>query len=64
MTIDGSKNGIIWPEFNTEKYEYVFINTSIPVIKQKPYNDEYEFWDNLPLLSGLNKSQKSGKVEL
>lgn len=65
ITIDGSKKGEKWPKFTTKKYEYVFINTSIPVIKQRPYNDEYEFWNNLPLLSGLNnKAQRSEKNEL
>jgi len=64
MTIDGTKKGEKWPKFNTKKYEYVLINTSIPLIKQKPYVDEYEFWNSLPLLSGLKESRASEKTEL
>ncbi|XP_022165688.1 esterase FE4-like [Myzus persicae] len=64
ITIDGTKKGEKWPKFNTKKYAFVLINTSIPLIKEKPYVDEYEFWNNLPLLSGLNKAQASDKTEL
>jgi len=64
ITIDGTKKGEKWPEFNTGKCEYVLINTSIPLIKEKPYVDEYEFWNSLPLLSGLNEARASDKTEL
>jgi len=64
MTIDGSKKGKRWPKFKKKKYEFVLINTSIPLIKEGPYVDEYEFWNSLPLLSGLNEPQRSEKMEL
>jgi len=63
ITIDGTKNGEKWPTFDTKKYEYVLINTSIPLIKERPNVDEYEFWKSLPLLSGLNEGQGSVKIE-
>ncbi|KAL5242170.1 hypothetical protein ACI65C_009580 [Semiaphis heraclei] len=59
ITIDGTKKGVKWPKFNTKKYEYVLINTSIPLIKERPNVDEYEFWNSLPLLSGLNEHRGS-----
>jgi len=61
VTIDGKVNGEKWPTFDTEKYEFVLINTSIPLIKERPYVDEYEFWNSLPLLSGLNENRGSVK---
>jgi len=61
MTIDGKVNGDKWPKFDTKKYEFVLINTSIPLIKEKPYVDEYEFWNSLPLLSGLKEDPGSVK---
>ncbi|XP_022165706.1 esterase FE4-like [Myzus persicae] len=61
ITTDGKVNGEKWPTFDTEKYEFVYINSSIPSIKKNPYVDEYEFWNSLPLLSGLNEEQ--GSVE-
>ncbi|CAI6344926.1 unnamed protein product [Macrosiphum euphorbiae] len=64
ITIDGTKKGKKWPKFNTKKYEFVLINTSIPLIKERPYVDEYEFWNSLPLLSGLNEARASYKTEL
>jgi len=64
ITIDGTKKGEKWPKFNTKKYEYVLINTSIPLIKERPNVDEYEFWNSLPLLSGLNEARASVKTEL
>jgi len=64
MTIDGLKKGKKWPKFKKKKYEFVLINTSIPLIKEGPYVDEYEFWNSLPLLSGLNEPQRSEKLEL
>lgn len=64
MSIDGTKNGEKWPKFKTNKYKYVWINTSIPEIKERPYVDEYEFWESLPLLSGLNEARCQNKTEL
>jgi len=64
ITIDGTKKGKKWPKFNTKKYEFVLINTSIPVIKERPYVDEYEFWNSLPLFSGVNEARASYKTEL
>ncbi|KAL4097018.1 hypothetical protein QTP88_021860 [Uroleucon formosanum] len=52
-TTDGTDNGEPFPKFNTQKYEYVLINSSKPIISEKPYVDEYTFWNSLPLLSGL-----------
>jgi len=57
VTIDGKANGKKWPTFDTEKYEYVLINTSIPEIKERPYVDEFQFWNSLPLFSGINEDR-------
>jgi len=54
LTIDGTNKGEKWPTFNTNKYEFVLINSSRPIICERPYVEEYEFWNDLPLLSGLN----------
>ncbi|KAL4097011.1 hypothetical protein QTP88_021854 [Uroleucon formosanum] len=54
VTIDGNANGEKWPTFDTEKYKYVYINTSTPSIQEGPFVDEYMFWNSLPLLSGVN----------
>ncbi|XP_060877024.1 esterase FE4-like isoform X2 [Metopolophium dirhodum] len=53
-TIDGTDKGEPFPKFNTQKYEFVLINSSNPITSEKPYVDEYTFWNSLPLLSGLD----------
>lgn len=55
LTIDGQNSGTKWPLFNINDMEYVLINSSNPIISKKPYLDEFEFWDCLPLLSKFTK---------
>ncbi|VVC43776.1 Carboxylesterase type B, conserved site,Carboxylesterase, type B,Carboxylesterase type B [Cinara cedri] len=53
-TINGTKEGQKWPTFDTTSYKYILINSSNPVISERPYVDEYEFWRDLPLFSGIS----------
>ncbi|KAL5242172.1 hypothetical protein ACI65C_009582 [Semiaphis heraclei] len=53
LTIDGTDKEKPYPKFTTEKYEFVLINSCKPITSERPYVDEYLFWNSLPLLSGL-----------
>jgi len=59
ITIDGEVNGKKWPTFDTDKYEFVYINSSTPSIKENPYVNEYGFFNSSPLFSGLNEDEES-----
>lgn len=48
-TIDGSENGLVWPEFTKSNQLMMYLNSSQPSIKQNPLKDNYKFWNSLPI---------------
>lgn len=42
-----------WPLFDSKYTNYLLINSSTPVTSQKPFADEYQFWNSLPVLSNV-----------
>lgn len=64
VTVDGTDNGNEWPLMDSKSMKYLLISSSKPVISKKPFMKEYEFWNNLPLLSAFKKSGEVLKTEL
>lgn len=64
VTIDGTDNGKEWPLMDSKSTKYLLISSSKPVISNKPFMKEYEFWNGLPLLSAFKKSVPVLKTEL
>ncbi|XP_050531739.1 juvenile hormone esterase-like isoform X2 [Daktulosphaira vitifoliae] len=73
-TINGLINGQLWPAYTSvENFQLLYINSSKPQIKKNSFNEKYQFWNNLPILSRLHKfiarkntdfNKGSNKVEL
>lgn len=53
LTVDGEHGGEEWPLFDKENAKYLSIGSSSPVVAEKPFAEEYEFWNSLPLISGV-----------
>lgn len=43
--------------------KYLLIKSATPILSEKPFVDEYNFWSGLPLTSNI-KSRKHSKTEL
>lgn len=55
-TVDGTDNGQAWPVFTSiEESTLLHIDSVQPKLAKNPFMEEYKFWSELPLLSGLNK---------
>ncbi|VVC41623.1 Hypothetical protein CINCED_3A016801 [Cinara cedri] len=56
-TVDGTENGFPWPAFNSDaqKREILHIDSERPSIMENPFEEKYKFWNDLPMLSNLNK---------
>lgn len=63
LTIDGTSTGNLWPRYNEKDMKYLLIKSVTPVLSEKPFMDEYNFWSGLPLTSSI-KSRKHSKTEL
>lgn len=51
------KNGAAeWPLFDDKNMKYLLINSSTPVVSNKPFANEYAFWNSLPVLSSVSNS--------
>jgi len=56
LTVDGEKE---WPLFDKDDTKYLLIGSSSPVVAEKPFAEEYDFWNSLPLLSGVKMSKEA-----
>jgi len=54
-TIDGTMDGRPWPTFNSQRQLILHIHSDGPDIIQNPFEEKYNFWNNLPLLSNFEK---------
>lgn len=67
LTIDGTSDGEVWPDYKDNNSEYLLIKSAEPVVSKRPFADEYKFWSKLPLtsdFSGFRKQARSDKEEL
>ncbi|XP_050428135.1 esterase E4-like [Adelges cooleyi] len=54
-TINGERDGQVWPKFTSINYSLVLhVDSAQPKLKQNPMSDNYRFWQELPLLSRLH----------
>jgi len=54
--VDGEQGGNEWPLFDKDNAVYLLIGSSSPVVAEKPFAEEYDFWNGLPLMSGAKIS--------
>lgn len=64
LTVDGKSTGNAWPRYNKKEMKYLLINSSTPVLSERPFMDEYNFWSGLPLMSSVNYSRVHYRTEL
>lgn len=64
ITIDGTSTGTIWPKFSKKDMKYLLIKSAEPTLSEKPFIDEYNFWNRLPLTSNVNVKDLKSKLEL
>ncbi|VVC41617.1 Carboxylesterase type B, conserved site,Carboxylesterase, type B,Carboxylesterase type B [Cinara cedri] len=55
VTIDGTSTGNIWPVYDKKDMKYLLIKSPTPVLAEKPFEDEYNFWSSLPLMSDFQQ---------
>lgn len=64
FTIDGTSKGDIWPRYDKKDMNYLLIQSATPIVSKRPYMDEYEFWNGLPLMANITDNRRKSKTEL
>lgn len=65
LTTDGKSTGTTWPRYNKkDNMKYLLIKSSTPILSERPFMDEYNFWSGLPLTPFVNNSREYSRIEL